>query len=67
MEKMRNNAGQCCILLILMLLQGIPTLFAHFSCRSSCILRGGLTALKNRDLQGENAVATLLSQGFPPL
>ena len=41
-----------------------PTLFAHFSCRSSCILRGGLTALKNRDLQ--NAVARLLSQGFPP-
>ena len=42
-----------------------PTLLAHFSCPSSCILRGGLTALKNRDLQGENAVTTLLSQGFP--
>lgn len=43
-----------------------PTLFTYFSCHfSRILLRGGLTALENRDLQGEITVAILLSQGSP--
>ena len=64
MEKVKNNAWQCCILLILMLLQGIPMVLHCLHISPVALpVSWGLTALKNRDLQ--NAVARLLSQGFP--